>query len=137
MAVSRGTALPYPEPPGLKSDDAPTPAPTPAPTTNPVTVTAAELAAEAGIDTDRAARILRVASQTVTDYAPLAPTVMLNEAVYRYGGYLGQSDYGETRTETLGPLSIEHVVNHAAAFRNSGAAALLTRYKVRRAGAIG
>ena len=133
MAVARGTALPYPLPPGLKTE----PEPDPEPVTHEVTITAEQLAAETTAELGRAERVLPVAARMVLDYAPNAPTELLNEAVVRFGGYLLGSGYGEVRTETLGPMSVEHVVNHAAAFRNSGAAALLTRYKVRRAGAIG
>ena len=100
-------------------------------------VTAALLAAESGAALDRATRVLPVAVQMVEDYAPQAPEALQDEAVYRFGGYLLGSGYGEVRTETLGPMSVEHVVNHAAAFRNSGAAMLLTHYKVRRGGVIG
>ena len=34
-------------------------------------------------------------------------------------------------------MSVEYQMNHAAAFRNSGAAMLLTGHKVRRAGSVG
>ena len=73
----------------------------------------------------------------VLDYAPAAPTALLNEAVIRFAGYLASADYGAVRTQGLGPQSLEWVSNHAAAFRNCGAAALLTRHKVRRAGSVG
>lgn len=101
-----------------------------------VTLTAQELADETGADLSRATRVLAVAARLVTDYAPQAPTEALNEACVRFGGYLLASDFGTVRSESLGPQSLEHVTNHAPMFRNSGAAALLTRYKRRRAGAI-
>ena len=97
-----------------------------------VTLTAAELADGTGATIERATRVLAVAAQLVTDYAPQAPT----EAVIRFAGYLMASDFGAVRAESLGPQSAEYVVNHSPAFRNSGAAMLLTRYKRRRAGAI-
>ena len=102
-----------------------------------VTLTAAELAAETGADLSRATRVLGVATAMVEDYAPLAPPAVQNEAAIRFGGYLVASDYGGIRAESLGPMSVDYTVNHAAAFRNCGAAMLLTRWKVRRAGAIG
>ena len=101
-----------------------------------VTITAAELSAETAATLDRAERILPVASAIVLEYAAEAPTVLLNEAVIRLAGYLVQSDYGTIREETIGPRSVSYQLNHAMMFRNSGAAALLTRYKQRRAGAI-
>ena len=106
-----------------------------------VTVSASSFAAATGLaETDPggtvAARLLAVATRVVEDYAPDAPEVLQNEAVIRFGGYLGQSDFGGIPEETIGPQSVKYTVNHAAAFRNCGAAALLTRYRVRRAGAI-
>ena len=99
-------------------------------------VTVRVLAAESGAeerDLERVERVLGVAVQTVEDYAPRAPQVLKNEAVIRFGSYLLASDYGAFRSETLGPMSMEHVTNHAAAFRNCGAAAMLSRYRRRRA----
>ena len=132
MAVSR-TALPYPLPRGINvktTDDDEN-------DEGAVTIAAAQLAEEIGADLPRAERLLQVAAQGVLDYAPRAPEALLNEAVVRFAGYLAQSDYGAVRTETLGPKSVEYTMNHAAAFRNSGAAALLTRHKVRRGGSVG
>ena len=121
------TALPYPGP-----DLEPV-----APDPSGVTVTAAQLADEANASQQRAVRVLAVAIQTVTDYAAGAPPVLLNEAVIRFGSYLLGSDSGAVKSETDGPFSTEYQLNHAAAFRNCGAAALLTRHKVRRGGVIG
>lgn len=101
-----------------------------------VTLTAQELANETSADLDRATRVLAVALRMVEDYAPLAPSEIQDEAAIRFGGYLLASDFGAVRSESLGPQSVELVTNHAAMFRNSGAAALLTRYKRRRAGAV-
>ena len=106
-------------------------------------VTAEQLAKESlsplpdADEIERADRVLAVATQMVNDYSPNAPDVLKDEAVIRFGGYLLGSDYGAIVDETLGPMSQTYAVNHAAAFRNCGAAMLLTRYRVRRAGAIG
>ena len=100
-------------------------------------VTAQELADETGASLARATRLLPVAVRIVNDYAPDAPEPLRDEAVYRFAGYLSGSDSGAVRSETVGPLSKEHVVNHSAAFRNSGAAMLLTAHRVRRGGRIG
>ena len=100
-------------------------------------VTAQQLADETGAAPTRAARVLPVATQMVEDYAPDAPDALKDEATYRLGGYLLSSDYGGVREEEIGPKRLEYVTNHAAAFRNSGAAMLLTRHRVRRAGSIG
>ena len=101
-----------------------------------VTLTAAELAEETSASVDRATRVLAVATEAVTHYAPEAPEVLQNEAVLRFAGYLLGSDYGAIRKDSIGPSDYEFVTNHAAMFRNSGAAALLTRYRIRRAGSI-
>ena len=105
-----------------------------------VTLTAQQLTDEVGGEkpgsVKRATRVLAVAAELVTDYAPDAPDVIHNEAVIRLGGWLLQSDYGGVRSESLGPQSVDYTTNHAAAFRTSGAMMLLTRYKRRRAGAI-
>ena len=69
--------------------------------------------------------------------APQAPVAVQREAIIRLAGYLGQSDFGSHRQETIGPLSIEYAPNHGMAFRHCGAKALLAPWRVRRAGAIG
>ena len=136
MAVSRSTALPYPPPPGVAPPDAAqTPLEPSAPV--PVTVTAQLLADESGATLERAERVLPAAVRAVDDYAPAAPVEMRDQAVIRFAAYLLASDHGTVRTETVGPLSLEYQMNHASAFRNSGAAMLLTRHKVRRAGSVG
>ena len=79
------------------------------------------------------------ASAMVEKYAPGAPQAVKDEAVIRMAGYLAQADFGGFRSEgqgvggTPGP---EYVTNHAPAFRNCGAAMLLTPWRVRRAGVI-
>ena len=77
-----------------------------------------------------------VAAAMVEEYAPGAPQPIKDEATIRFAGYLAQSDFGAIMKEDVGPLSVEHVVNHSGAFRNSGAAMLMSRWKIRRGGAI-
>ena len=101
-----------------------------------VTITPQELADETSATVERATRVLAVATEAVTRYAPDAPDALQNEAAIRFGGYLLGSDYGAVADESIGPRSASYTQNHAAMFRNSGAAALLTRYRVRRAGTI-
>ena len=78
-----------------------------------------------------------LAAARVEREAPGAPQAVKDEAVIRMAGYWAQSDYGSIRTETIGPRSIEYVVNHANAWRASGAYGLLAPWKVRRGGVIG
>ena len=89
-------------------------------------------------DSDEAACALgELAAARVELEAPDAPQAVRDECVIRYAGYMAQADFGGVVDETIGPMSITYTVNHAAAFRNCGAAGLLAPWKVRRAGAIG
>ena len=101
-----------------------------------VSLDAAALAAETGATAERATRVLAVVVALIDRYAPNAPVAVKNEAAIRFGGYLLQSDYGAVREEAIGPKSVEYNLNHAPMFRNSGAASLLSHWKVRRAGSI-
>ena len=88
-------------------------------------------------ESDEAARALgTMASARVEREAPGAPQAVRDEAVIRYAGYMAQADFGSIQDETIGPRSTTYTVNHAAAFRLSGAYGLLAPWKVRRAGAI-
>ena len=86
---------------------------------------------------DTASHLGEVASAMVEAYAPGAPQAVKDEAVVRVAGYLAGSDFGGIVSETsVGSKQGEYVTNHANAWRNSGAGMLLSRWKVRRAGAI-
>ena len=105
----------------------------------PITVTNATIMEWCGItDMGVADRLRVVASEVVNRYAPFAPTILKDEAILRFVGYLAQSDFGGVKSETIGPRSVEYSApsTNASAFRSSGAAALLTPYRRRRAGAI-
>ena len=101
-------------------------------------ITAAALAAAIGAEDDETAaeRLAEVATEAVNRYAPNAPEILRREAVIRFAGYLWGSEFGGVRKESIGPQEVEYVSNHAAMFRNCGASALLTNYRVRRAGVI-
>ena len=102
-----------------------------------VTITAAELAAAIHATADVAARLLPVATEMVERYAPDAPESTQNEAVRRSAGYLAQQPSDARRSTTVGGISSSWAVTHVSALRHSGAMALLSPFKVRRAGAIG
>lgn len=90
------------------------------------------------LEADRVDRLGRVAAVMVEQYASGAPEAVQDEAVVRFAGYLAQSDFGTIVSETsVGDAKVEYTVTHQNAFRNSGAAMLLTRWRVRRAGVIG
>ena len=101
-----------------------------------MSVTAQQLADEAGATIERATRVLPVAAQMVGGYAPSAPEALQDEATIRFASYLLGGDPGTIRAASVGDMSSEFIVNHSSAFRNCGAAALLTRFKVRRAATI-
>ena len=103
-------------------------------------ITAAELAPIIGASADltRAGHLLATAWERVRTYAPSAPEQIHREAIVRLAGYLWGSDFGGIVSETsVADAKVEYVVNHGNAFRNSGAAGLLSSWRVRRAGAIG
>ena len=99
-------------------------------------ITAARLAAELGIDETRAGTLLEMALARAGQYAPTAPAAVSNEAVIRFAGYMNEANFGALRDENVGPLSATYQSSHANAWRNSGAAALLSPWRVRRAGRI-
>ena len=80
-----------------------------------------------------------MASALVESYAPGAPQAMKDEACLRLIGHLSDTSVGlgVVKSESVGPRATEYRVDFASAFRNSGAAALLTRWKIRRGGVIG
>ena len=105
----------------------------------PVTLTAAVIATELGADATQATRLLAAASELVTNYAAAVPDAVLNEAVLMISGWLwgSASSRGGIKSESAGPLKISYAVHEKNALRHSGAMALLSPYKVRRAAAIG
>lgn len=104
-----------------------------------VTLKAAELAGAVkgrAVDASAANQLLEAATARVLRYAPEAPDEIHNEAVIRFAGYLAQADYGAIVEDQVGPMRYQFKVNHADAFRASGAAMLLTPWRERRAGAV-
>ena len=131
-----------------RSSTTPPPAPASPPVLTPVPTTETELDAALAYlaplwglspteDRERMLGVLSMASALVEEHAPAAPQAIRNEAVVRAGGYFAQSDFGGIRSETIGEKAMEYHLDHQAAFRRSGAMGLLTRWKIRRAGAIG
>ena len=102
-----------------------------------VTVTPDQLAAELGISQDKASRLLNAAAALVVEYAPDAPAALQDEAVYRCAGWLAEQPPASIRSESVGNISTSYATSNLSALRHSGGQALLTRWKVRRAGVIG
>ena len=105
-----------------------------------VDLTATDLRSFLGDDVteDRAGQLLEVARARVEGYAPDAPSEVADEATRRYAGYLllAEESHGVLRRLRTGDSEAEFVSNHSAAFRNSGAEAILTGSKKRRGGLI-
>ena len=106
--------------------------------TSPVALQAAidQLAAAIGSTAEIAERLGPVASALIEEYADGAPIPIKNEAVIRCSGWLfGSKPRGLTAIKFSG-TDLEFSSTDASALRASGAMALLTRWKVRRAGKI-
>ena len=101
-----------------------------------VTITLADLAVAVGTDSTTATRLLAVASALVDRYAPDAPDAISNEAVIRAGGWPWEQPSAAIRSESEGDISASYAPTHMSALRHSGAMALLSPWKIRRAGAI-
>ena len=98
-----------------------------------VTLTASQLAAAIRSDVALATRLLSVSSELVLRYAPDAPEAIQNEAVVRTSGYLASHPPSAMRSGSAGPLSAEYNPASLSALRHSGAMAVLSAWKVRRA----
>lgn len=101
-----------------------------------VTITVADIARILKTDEDTATRLRAVAKELVQEYAPDAPEYLLNEATIRAAGWLNEGGFGYVREGTAGPLTVSYATSQKNALYHSGAAALLTRWKRRRAGAL-
>ena len=77
---------------------------------------------ETAEETAEVTRLLAYATEAVQKYAPDAPTATANEAVVRLSGYLFDAPNTSARA------------GYADALRNSGAASMLSVYRVHRAG---
>ena len=101
-----------------------------------VTLTAAQLAEAVGVSLTTAGRLLAVAGGLVERYAPDAPHAISNEAAIRTAGWLAEQPAAAIRAETEADISTSYAPSMQSALRHSGAMALLSPWKIRRAGAI-
>ena len=104
-----------------------------------LTAATACLKAELGEDLtdDRVAALGSTAAALVERYAASAPGAIKRESVIRAAGWLAQQPAAAVRSEAEGDISTGFAATHVSALRHSGAMALLSPWKVRRAGAIG
>ena len=101
-----------------------------------VTIAATVLAEAVGVDEALGTRLLAVAAPTVERYAPAAPDAIQNEAVIRFAGWLSQAPVSGARSESIGDISTTFSPMATGGLRASGAMALLSPWKIRRAGSI-
>ena len=102
-----------------------------------VTITVSALATALRVNSTEATRLLAVSTALIDRYAPDAPEAIANEAVIRCSGWLDEQPHAAVRSETIGDISTAYAPNMQSALRHSGAMALLSPWKIRRAGAIG
>ena len=108
--------------------------------TTPAALATATATLKVALDSDDDARVKSLgamAAARVEKEAPGAPQAVKDEAVIRYAGYMNQADPGTVQSEKLGEGEVQYVVNHASAWRNCGAGALLAPWRVMRAGIVG
>ncbi len=102
-----------------------------------ITLTDAALAAALSTDAPTAARLLPVATALVDRHAPGAPEAIANEAAIRTAGWLFGSPPALTAHRSIeaggDAVKIEPRNPAASALRASGAAALLSPWRIRRA----
>ena len=104
-------------------------------------ITAARLAAVvAGLTEQRAGELLPVANEMIEKYAPAAPEAVKAEAIVRLAGWLFHRVPRAMERVQIGQISLDfrpYLRATPAALNHSGAASLLSPWRVRRAGAIG
>ena len=101
-----------------------------------VTLTQTSLAAALGVNQALADRLHPVAVALVERWAPAAPEAIQNEATIRCAGWLADTPPASLQSEQYGDVSVTWATGQLSALRHSGAMALLSPWKVRRAGAI-
>ena len=106
----------------------------------PAALTAATACLKAAIGPDltdeRVQALGATAAALVEQYAPDAPSPVKNEAVIRTAGYLAEQPAAAVRSESTGDVSTSFAPSMQSALRHSGSMALLSPWKIRRAGAI-
>ena len=101
-----------------------------------VTITATAFAEAIGADSATATRLLAVASELVNRHAPDAPVAIQNEAAIRTAGWLAEQPSAAITSETEGDIRTSYAPAMTSALRHSGGMALLSPWRVRRAGQI-
>ena len=101
-----------------------------------VTITVPALATALRVNSTEASRFLATVTALIDRYAPDAPDAVSNEAAIRCAGWLTEQPHAAVRSETIGDIATSYAPSMQSALRHSGAMALLSPWRVRRAGAI-
>ena len=105
-----------------------------------VTLSATDLLERAGVADPAEQTRLGTSAETaialVDRWAPDAPDAVCNEAAIRVTGWLVEQPRAAIRSETTGDVRTDYAASMQSALRHSGAMALLSAWKQRRAGAI-
>ena len=110
---------------------------TPAAKANAITRLRDAIAGRALYSDEAASALGEAAAAMIEDYAPNAPQPVRDEAVIRLAGYWAQSDFGGIESDTsVGSASTSYFKPPQSAFRYSGAMGMLSRWRMRRAGAF-
>ena len=102
-----------------------------------VTLTEIQLAEALAINQSLADRLHPVAKALVEQYAPNAPEAVQNEATIRTAAFLKDTKPTTLQSLRVGNIDLSFNTNQKSALRHSGAMALLSPFKQRRAGVIG
>ena len=95
-----------------------------------------ELGRALGADDDVTARLGATAAALVQRYAPDAPKPITCESVKWCAGWLREASAYGARMESEGDISTSFTPSMTGALRASGAMALLSPWKIRRAGVL-
>ena len=103
-----------------------------------ITITQSEAEQELGLTaSNKVTRLYNVASELVTEYVrgSTVPSNVQNEAMVRCMGWLIQNTgtSGGLKSQKVDDLSVEYFSNQRSVLKQSGAEALLSRFKQRRA----
>ena len=108
--------------------------------TTPAALTAATACLKAAIGPDltdeRVQALGETAAALVERYAPDAPDPVKRESVIRTAGWMAEQPAAAVRSESTGDISTAFAPSMQSALRHSGSMALLTGWKVRRAGVL-
>ena len=99
-------------------------------------ITPTELAAALSVNPTLADRLHPVSLELVNRYAGDAPESIRSEAIVRCAGWLAEQPNASVRSEKVGDIETDYAPSMGNALGHSGAMALLSPWRVFRAGVI-